>query len=243
MKTERATEDRSRIPDPRPGHDRLAVLYQAVLTAVVRVQSRREKILDVVGFRKKMRAALRDVERAATTFNYDSEDIHDAQLAVVAFLDEVILVSDDPSKEEWMKLPLAHDMLGQPVAGEVFFERLEALLRSPKDSSRLADLLEVYLLCLTLGFEGKYSGAGRAELQTLMTRAKARIEDIRQNRGNPLSPDADLPDDIVESAVITSNTTMLARITVGVAIGALILFIAAWIHLSSGVNQVFENLK
>jgi type VI secretion system protein ImpK len=158
-------------------------------------------------------------------------------------LDEVILASDDPSRAEWMKLPLGHDLLGQPLLGEVFFERLEGLIRSAKDASKLADVLEVYLLCLTLGFEGKYSGEAKAELHALMERTRTRIEGIRQNRGRPLSPESQLPDDVSEGVAPKPDSAVLARVTVGVAISALILFLAAWIHLTSGVRQVLQSLK
>jgi len=239
---QRATEEKN-AGDIRTGRERLPLLYQGYLIAVVRVQSKREKILDAVNFRKRMKAALQDVERAASALNYDFQDIQDAHLAVVAFLDEVILASDDPSRLEWMKFPLAQDMLGQPVAGEVFFERLEGLLRSTKDTSRLADVLEVYLLCLTLGFEGKYSSEKSAELHGLMERSRSRIEGIRQLRGSPLSPESQLPDDVIQPAVIKSENRTLMYVTLGSAAGAILLFAAAYIHLESGIHRILESLK
>ena len=154
-----------------------------------------------------------------------------------------LLASDDPSRPEWMKLPLANDLLGQPVAGEVFFERMEGLLRSAKDSSRLADVLEVYLLCLTLGFEGKYSAERNAELHALMERSRSRIEGIRQQRGKPLSPEAQLPDDVIQPALAKSNTRTLMLASVGAAIGALVLFVAAKLHLSYEVGEILINLR
>src|SRR5262249_42974195 len=147
-----------------------------------RLQSKRERIGDALSFRRKMKAALQEIERSATALNYDFQDIQDAHLAVVAFLDEVVLGSDDAARPEWVRFPLAHDLLGQPAAGEVFFERIEGVLRSAKDSNQLADVLEVYLLCLALGFEGKYSGDERPKLNALMERTRSRIEAIRQRR-------------------------------------------------------------
>ena len=244
MKTERAIEEKAnRVGEIRAGHDRLAVLYQGFLTAVVRVQGKREKIVDALTFRKRMKAVLQEVERSATALGYDFQDVQDAHLAVVAFLDEVILASDDPSRPEWMTLPLAHDLLGQPVAGEVFFERLEGLLRSAKDSSRLADVLEVYLLCLTLGFEGKYSAGRSAELHALMERSRSRIEGIRQQRGKPLSPESKLTDDVIQHGVVKSDRRNLMLLSVGAAIGALVLFVAAYLHLSYEVGEILTNLR
>src|SRR2546423_8982158 len=123
--------------EPQAGQDRLALLYQGFLIAVLRVQAARERIVDTTSFRRRMKAALQEVERSATTLNYDFQDIQDTHLAVVAFLDEVILASDDAVRSEWMRFPLAQDLLGQPAAGEVFFERLEGLLRSARDLNRM----------------------------------------------------------------------------------------------------------
>jgi type VI protein secretion system component VasF len=73
----------------------------------------------------------------------------------------------------------------------VFFEKLERF-RTQQDSARLADILEVYLLCLLLGFEGRYSGPLRAELDSITEVIGRRIDDIR-GRGLQISPTGNLP--------------------------------------------------
>jgi type VI secretion system protein ImpK len=226
----------------RPAQDGLAMLYQGFLVVVLKVQSRREKIPDAVGFRRKMKAALQDVERSAGALGYDSQDTQDAHLAVVAFLDEVILGSDDPTRTEWMRFPLAQDLLGQPAIGEVFFERLEGLLRTAKDSSRLAEVLEVFLLCMALGFEGKYSGERKAELHNLMERARARIESIRQHRGKSLSPGAQLPEEPLRPVTPQKTRSTLTVATVIAGILVLVLFVTFKLHLVWAGNQVQQLL-
>src|SRR5215475_5431361 len=116
--------------DLRVQHENLALLYQPFLIVIVRLQSRREKIGDAVAFRRKMKSTLQDIEKSAITLNYDFQDVKDAHLAVVAFLDEVVLGADDRAREEWVRLPLAQELFVQTAAGEVFFERLEGLTRS-----------------------------------------------------------------------------------------------------------------
>jgi type VI protein secretion system component VasF len=44
-----------------------------------------------------------------------------------------------------------------------FFEKLDQF-RSRRAIQPVMDILEVYLLCLLLGFEGRYSGTRRGEL-------------------------------------------------------------------------------
>jgi len=61
--------------------------------------------------------------------------------------------------------------------GVVFFEKLERFC-SRRDSEQLADILEVYLLCLLLGFEGRYSGSLRGELDSIAEKVRRRIDSI-----------------------------------------------------------------
>ena len=88
---------------------------------------------------------------------------------------------------------LQEELFGQTDAGVVFFEKLERFY-GQRDSANLADILEVYLLCLLLGFEGRYSGALRAELDNIVEKVKRRIDDIRGDNSR-LSPSCELPDE------------------------------------------------
>jgi len=167
------------------------LLYQGLLTGIVRVQSRRQQIPNSETFRKRTKAALHDIQRDAVTAGYDQKDIRDADFAVIAFLDSVILNSPGATRAEWERKTLQEELFGNTDAGVVFFEKLEGL-RSRRDSDELADVLEVYLLCLLLGFEGRYSGGLRAELDVIAEKTRRRIEDIR-GRSPDLSPAAALP--------------------------------------------------
>src|SRR5205814_7622246 len=75
--------------------ENLALLYQGLLTGIVRVQARRQHISDCEAFRRRTLSALQEVERDAVAAGYDASDIRDTHLAVVAFLDSVVLNSND----------------------------------------------------------------------------------------------------------------------------------------------------
>ncbi len=158
--------------------DTLALLYQNILTGIVRIQGGRQPLTDVDAFRRRMKAALQEAEREAGVAGYGSGEIRDAEFAVVAFLDEAILSSKEPKAEEWRKKPLNIELFGQAVAGDVFFDKLLDIERR-RDSAQLADLLEVYLLCLLLGFEGRFAPPLRGEAFRIMERLRGRIETIR----------------------------------------------------------------
>ena len=158
--------------------DTLALLYQGILTGIVRIQSKRQPLGDPEIFRKRMKAALQDVDREGGLAGYGSAEIRDAEFAVVAFLDETILSSKEARAEEWRKKPLNIDLFGQAIAGDVFYDKLIEIERR-RDSPQLADLLEVYLLCLLLGFEGRFAPPLRGEVYRITERLRGRIESIR----------------------------------------------------------------
>jgi len=158
--------------------DTLALLYQNILTGIVRIQAGRQPLTDVETFRKRMKAALQEVEREANVAGYSSGEVRDGEFAVVAFLDETILSSREPKAEEWRKRPLNIELFGQAIAGDVFFDKLGDIERRG-DSPQLADLLEVYLLCLLLGFEGRFAPPLRGEAYRIIDRLRRRIESVR----------------------------------------------------------------
>jgi len=170
--------------------DRLGLLYQHILTVVVRIQAGKQSISDVDTFRRRVKGALEQAEREAGTTGYDLSEIRDASFAVIALLDETILSSRAPKSEEWQKRPLTIELFGQAVAGDVFFDRLlETERRS--DSPHLIDVLEVYLLCLLLGFEGRFAPPLRGEAYRILDRLRRRIEAFRHS-DYQLSPPAEV---------------------------------------------------
>jgi type VI secretion system protein ImpK len=177
--------------------ENLALAYQSLLTAIVRIQAGRQNVTESEAFRKRTKAALEEVQREGAKLGYDNSDIRETHFAVVAFLDSVILNSNEPIRTEWERKTLQEELFGQTDAGVVFFEKLERL-RSRRDSTQLADMLEVFLLCLLLGFEGRFSGGLRGELYSITDRLRSRIEDIR-GRNHRLSPSG-LPEAIVPSS-------------------------------------------
>ncbi|MEO7034526.1 MAG: DotU family type IV/VI secretion system protein [Polyangiaceae bacterium] len=83
-------------------------------------------------------------------------DLAEARYALVAFIDEQVLKSSWTGRAEWMSQPLQLIFYREYTAGENFFVRLRSLLQS--GARPLA--LEVYYLCLALGFRGAYGVSG-----------------------------------------------------------------------------------
>src|SRR5580700_6160403 len=92
--------------------DTLALLYQNVLTGIVRIQSGKQPLSDLETFRRRMKTALQEVEREANVAGYGPSEVRETEFAVVAFLDETILSSKDPKADEWRKRPLIIELFG-----------------------------------------------------------------------------------------------------------------------------------
>ncbi|HEY7389721.1 MAG TPA: DotU family type IV/VI secretion system protein [Bryobacteraceae bacterium] len=226
--------------DPGGSSENLPLLYQGLLTGIVRLKGQRQRLPDSESFRRRTKATLQEIERVAVAGGYDSRDVWDTHFAVVAFLDEAILHSNDPVRAEWEQRILQQDLFGQTDAGVVFFEKLEQL-RSRRDSEQLADILEVYLLCLLLGFEGRYAGARRGELEGLTETVRMRIEYIR-GRSDQISPSANSPRAAAPPAPAKGPASQFHLITLGLIAFTLILFWILRTDLVSRGEDLFSRL-
>lgn len=93
---------------------------------------------------------------------FSNEEYDNASFAVCAWVDETILLSRWPGKNDWAASPLQRKQFNTMNAGEEFFERLNAL---PADDYAVR---EVFAVCMSLGFTGKYyDPSSMAELNKL----------------------------------------------------------------------------
>jgi type VI secretion system protein ImpK len=128
--------------------------------------------------REKIISLLNAQEERAKAIGVSPETLREARFAVLSWVDEMILNSKWPHRTRWQHLMLAY--FGTLNAGEQFFQHLEQL---PPQSN---NLLEIYYLCLSLGFEGRYAfGDERRQLRELKQRLYKQLcatnGDIRQN--------------------------------------------------------------
>lgn len=164
----------------------LALALQEAFTVAVRLRANRQVAADASSFRMQVKSLLSGADRDARARNYDPEYVKLAVYAYIAFLDETVLNSTQAMFSEWTRQPLQEEVFGEHMAGENFFRYLTDLL-GRQDSAELADLLEVYLLCLLLGFRGKYAAGDPANLQGLTISLQQKIQRIRGPQGLPRS--------------------------------------------------------
>jgi type VI secretion system protein ImpK len=126
-------------------------------------------------------------------------------------------------------------MFGHHIAGEIFFQNLDQLL-GRDDSGALADVLEVYYLCMLLGFAGRYVAGNRGELKVMMDRTAEKIRRIR-GRAPDLSPAWQLPP---EPPRVYRDVWVkrLAFGAIGVLVLTLLLFLVFKLVLGGGASDL-----
>jgi len=85
---------------------------------------------------------------------FSQEDYDLARFAIFAWIDEAILNSSWKEKHLWQGEQLQRFYYQTADAGEIFFERLNTL------GPHQRDVREVYYLCLSIGFMGRYCHEG-----------------------------------------------------------------------------------
>src|SRR4249919_703657 len=147
--------------------------------------------VDIV--RRRLNQMLETAEQNTKAANPSPEVLLHARYAIVAYLDEMLNYSRWSYRDQWASRPLQFDYFGEYVAGEGFYKRLEAIRTALPLN---VDLLEIYLLCLTFGFEGQYKIDRRDQLKGL---GKGLTREIQSKRGDApvLSPHGRRTDELL----------------------------------------------
>ena len=101
-----------------------------------------------------------EFETRAKAERVDADDIAAVKYALAAFVDEIVLRTDWPGRNQWADDPLQLHYFGTYLAGEGFFEKLDALRAQ---AAARSGALSIYHQCLQLGFRGKYGRAGEED--------------------------------------------------------------------------------
>lgn len=110
-------------------------------------------------------------------------DLRDATYAIAAFMDEQLLRSSWSGRTNWMAQPLQLTYFNENTAGEGFFQRLQALAAAPGKEH----LVQIYYLCMSLGFRGRYSIPGAGDIQAEQDHAR-NVVAARLEPSDPISP-------------------------------------------------------
>lgn len=148
---------------------------------------------DDAAFAARMTQFLDEFGRNARRQGASADDIDAAKYAFCATVDETILRSTYAIRDAWEVRPLQLQLFGDQLAGENFFVRLETL--RTRGAAHLQSL-EVFHMCLLLGFQGRYLLEGSEKLAYLTGRLGEDIAQMKGRRGG-FAPHAERPDQVV----------------------------------------------
>ena len=209
-------------------------------------------------FRRKVMDLLAAFERKAREAHVPEEDIQDAKFGLVAFIDETVLSSKWRFKDQWESEPLQLTYFKIALAGELFFDRLEHIrqqARAKLEQARRgveadpepirrqmeakADLLEVYYLCMALGFEGKYRVLGLAKLHALKQEVADEIRQLRSRTPSGLSDNWQ-----PERPEWRPDRAMRQLVILGSALVATVFlyYLVLWFRIGSAAGRVLHGL-
>ena len=176
------------------------------------------------------------LERNARSSGIDNEKIRLAKFALTAFIDETIVSSGWNQKDSWLSEPLQILLFDTFNAGEEFFSNLN-LLRQRSSTNK--DILEIYFLCLSLGFKGKYQLQSPELLRRIIDDLNMELHPDALTTIDNLSPNAKPH----ESFIKTVNEGLPLWIYPAAAVVFCIIF---YVIMSSSVSgkadQVVEGL-
>ena len=175
------------------------------------------------------------VEKEGLKEGFSPDDLHNAKYALVAVIDETISRSDWLAKGDWWENPLALEYFGENIAGNEFFNKLE---ETRLKGQKKAPLLEIYYICLALGFEGKYA-FNPTELTPLIDQLGRELKSLR-GTGGELSPHWSPPE---ETLMAASRQLPVWVITAAVSGVVFVVFLILKFLLSGRASHWAEQIK
>ena len=172
----------------RDGTESAADLLACMAPVLRQLAKLQEPGIPEVGeqFQGELLESFEQFERACYAAQVGATQMQQAKFALAATCDELVMSSGAQCCMTWMAAPLQMTFFGNNRAGEEFFERLAQLqLAGPKQ----LPVLEIYYVCLQLGFEGAYKLKGQEPLRALMVDLRGHLEELQGMPEIALSPD------------------------------------------------------
>jgi len=219
--------------------DNLALIFQELLTVIIRLRSnpKDRAVNDSESFRNHVLSTLASAKDQALRRGYEEKDVNATIFAIVAFLDETVLNSQNPVFADWPRKPLQEQMFHVHEAGELYFRNIQLLL-ARSDSGQLEEVLEVYQLCILLGFRGRYSSSS-GELRAIAESIAAKRRRIRAV-SQAFSPNWQ-PSSAPPPVQTDPWVGRLARIAAG-SVGFAVVLMLVYLFLLSGADSELQTI-
>ena len=184
---------------------------------------------DIESLRRQCVQEVRDFEDRCRRASVPDADVLAARYALCTVLDEAVLNTPWGAQSGWAGQSLLVTFHRETQGGEKFFQLLERLLGEPQ---RYLALLELWYVCLSLGFEGRYrlDERGASRLADVRRDLYLRIEQLRGGSEPALSPHW--------TGVEDRRNAVLRLVPLWVvAVASLAILIGAWLFFDSRLNE------
>lgn len=101
----------------------------------------------------RLRTHIHEIREQWAKDGHKHQDIEDASYALIALVDESIMLSTWPGRDRWAADLLQVEYFQEHLAGVGFYEKANNLMHAPQ---RPVSVLAVYQVCIYLGFKGRY---------------------------------------------------------------------------------------
>lgn len=184
---------------------------------------------DVESLRGQCVQEVRDFEDRCRRAAVPDADVLAARYALCTVLDEAVLNTPWGAQSGWAGQSLLVTFHREAQGGEKFFQLLERLLGEPQ---RYLALLELWYVCLSLGFEGRYrlDERGASRLADVRRDLYLRIEQLRGGTEPALSAHW--------RGVEDRRNAVLRLVPLWVAVAAAVAIVfGAWLLFDSRLNR------
>jgi type VI secretion system protein ImpK len=189
--------------------------------------------------RPKCAKLLEEFEKRAERYRFNHKIVRVSKFALASFIDETVLTNNFPLKDEWEKYPLQLEYFGEQLAGNKFFEKLKAMIKQMKVT---ADAVEIYYVCMLLGFKGRYAVYEQDKFMSIMQSTANALVKAGKIVPTELSPNW-LANDQPEPPPKRGMPTW-AKISAVAGLGlAVLIYLLMFILSSKFLNDSIEKLQ
>jgi type VI secretion system protein ImpK len=196
---------------------------------------------DVESLRRQCVQEVRDFEGRCRSAGVPDADVLAARYALCTVLDEAVLNTPWGAQSGWAGQSLLVTFHREAQGGEKFFQLLDRLLGEPQ---RYLPLLELWYVCLSLGFEGRYrlDERGANRLVDIRRDLYVRIEQLRGGSEPALSPHWTGVEDRRNAVLRLVPLWVVAAAAVAILVGTWLLFDSRLNDRSAPISAALANV-
>jgi type VI secretion system protein ImpK len=190
---------------------------------------------DIALLRQRLIDEVREFDAACARAGVPDDQRQIARYALCTVLDEAIQATPWGGTANWAQQSLLINFHGENWGGEKFFLVLNKLAETP---ARYADLLELFYVCLSLGFMGRFRMGDASGRQALAELREKVYQLIRQKRGEVdplLAPGAE---GLRVDARRFSGFGLVGAVAAALLLLGLAVYASALLSLSSAVAEL-----